>query len=223
MPPEETRAQAPGAGSERVAIFIDGRNFLHSLRLLREETVPLTGPTLEEELRYLSDMQHGHFNLLSFSNELIGERLCVFKGFYIGALTKAFFRKQPNKRLKLTFSAKKQTQIKLFQRIADFGFEIIKKPLEITESSLKEKEIDMKMGLDMFIKASLNEYDSAILISSDRDFAPVIKSIHQYTKKKVEYVALGEHICPTLMTSADTLHFFDQNILMRHKESVVST
>lgn len=55
-----------------------------------------------------------------------------------------------------------------------------------------EKGVDIKIAVDMMKYAYLNNYDTAILVTGDGDFAPVIKAVKD----------MGKHVVHTYFTGA---------------------
>lgn len=53
----------------------------------------------------------------------------------------------------------------------------------ISSESNKIKGDDIKLALDMFEDAFINNYDVAVLVSGDGDFEPLIRKVHKYNKK----------------------------------------
>ncbi|MDP3947519.1 MAG: NYN domain-containing protein, partial [bacterium] len=72
-----------------------------------------------------------------------------------------------------------------YQKLQKLG---IKK---ITFERLREKGIDVKLATDLIVGAVDNQYDTAVLISSDSDLIPAIDWVRFRKKKKIEYVGFS--------------------------------
>ena len=59
-----------------------------------------------------------------------------------------------------------------------------------TGGTYKEKGTDVKIAIDLVIGAVDDQYDTAILVSSDTDLIPAIQYL-KYKKKKLEYVGFA--------------------------------
>lgn len=55
----------------------------------------------------------------------------------------------------------------------------------------REKGIDVKLATDLIVGAVDNQYDIAIIVSSDADLVPAIDWIRYRMKKKVEYIGFS--------------------------------
>ncbi len=53
--------------------------------------------------------------------------------------------------------------------------------------SFHEKGVDVQLAIDMLVGAYENQYDTAIMISSDTDLLPAVKKVRQL-HKTVEYI-----------------------------------
>lgn len=170
---------------ERVAVFIDGSNLHGYLKDLRAD-LPV-GKRLE------------HDRLVS---SLVRDRDCVSKRYYVGIV-----RNYDN-------SAKSQAMVQAQQRflahLQKAGF-AIKRGRILYEGQIREKGTDVRIAVDLVVGAIDNQFDTAILVSSDTDLTPAIKYL-KYKGKKLEYVgfqhASSYHLqqlasSSTLLTSQD--------------------
>jgi uncharacterized LabA/DUF88 family protein len=56
--------------------------------------------------------------------------------------------------------------------------------------NIQEKRIDVQIAVDIIENATLNKYDTAIILSGDSDYIPAIKYIKRYCPKKQIGVAI---------------------------------
>ena len=70
------------------------------------------------------------------------------------------------------------------------GFIIKKGRIISTNGEYKEKGTDVKIAVDLVVGAVDDQYDTAILVSSDTDLIPAVKYI-KYKKKRFEYVGFA--------------------------------
>ncbi|MGV8085987.1 MAG: NYN domain-containing protein [Candidatus Bilamarchaeum sp.] len=62
---------------------------------------------------------------------------------------------------------------------------------EIIYGRTREKGIDVKLATDLIVGAVDNQYDTAIVISSDTDLVPAIDWVRNRMKKSVEYIGFS--------------------------------
>jgi uncharacterized LabA/DUF88 family protein len=176
---------------ERVCVFIDGGNFHHLV--LKKLSV--------QEL----DFSFDKFALfLANGREVIGSG----KRFYVGTV------REIEGSLRSKEAMAKQTE--LFTLLKNDGWEIktsklrmrrekliiddrvigyqdlLKKGIKQIESiRTREKGIDVKLATDLIVGAVDNQYDTAILVSSDGDLIPAVDWIRRRRSKRVEYVGFS--------------------------------
>lgn len=66
-----------------------------------------------------------------------------------------------------------------------------------------QKGLDVKIALDMFDKAVSDQYDTAVLVSGDSDFAEVITLIKERYGKQVELCTFDKSIHEALLLAPD--------------------
>lgn len=144
-------------GTERVAIFIDGSNFYHSIK----------------------DTFRIHDNQIDFENlmEILKKgRLLIGAYYYNAPLDRGY-----------NFDIYRKQQ-KFFSELRKIpGFHVIlchmrkiRKPDGNLDFSVKGD--DIHIATDMLSMAYENMYDTAILVSGDGDFAPLIKKVRKLGK-----------------------------------------
>lgn len=70
--------------------------------------------------------------------------------------------------------------------------ELLKKGIKLIEyHRFREKGIDVKIAADLIIGALDNQYDTAILVSSDTDLIPAVDIVRNRFKKRVEYIGFS--------------------------------
>lgn len=176
---------------ERVQIFIDGGNFHHLvLKKLRAE--------------------EQSFNFEKFAEFLANGRTVTERGkrFYVGtvrersddarsklAMSKqtAFFEtlKATGWAIKTSKLRTRQERIIVDDRVVGHQ-ELLKKGVkEIVFQRTREKGIDVKLATDLVVGAVDNQYDTAIVVSSDGDLIPAIDWVRKRQNKKVEYIGFS--------------------------------
>ncbi|MDO8563617.1 MAG: NYN domain-containing protein [Nanoarchaeota archaeon] len=145
---------------ERVAIFIDGSNFYYGLKRLN-----ITGLKMQDLI-----------------DELVNNRHLIKIFFYTIRLDKRFNKNQfveHNTFLDILKNIKRFSIVlctlkRIRKPDGGFGFEV--------------KGDDIHLANDMLVGAYENKYDTAILVSGDEDFIPVVNTIKVRLKKRVENI-----------------------------------
>lgn len=199
------------AMSNRVCVFVDGGNFYH----LALKQIGIT---------------ESNFDFDKFVEFIAGDRdvgyMC--KRYYIGTV----FEVMGDVRSKEAMSR----QVALFNRLKSSGWKIQNSKLrsrtdiipidnrvegyadilskgiaEIKYTRLREKGIDVKLATDLIVGAVDDQYDTAIVVSSDNDLVPAIDWVRYKRSKKVEYVGFSmphedpeESIRPSLTLTGRT-------------------
>jgi uncharacterized LabA/DUF88 family protein len=77
------------------------------------------------------------------------------------------------------------------------------KPVKVIREDIwVEKGVDLALAIDMLVNAYRDLYDTAVLVSGDGDFAPLLTEI-QRLRKKVEVAAFESEIGTELRIRAD--------------------
>ncbi|MFA7707945.1 MAG: NYN domain-containing protein [Candidatus Pacearchaeota archaeon] len=177
---------------ERIMIFIDGSNLYHILKNL------------------LYTKRPNDFNFERFVNYLTKNRKLIKTYYYNSPLD----RKKDEEGY-----IKQQKFFDKIQRIIDFNFVLCRMQKRKVDGKViyEVKEDDIHLAVDMVKFAYKNEYDKAILISSDGDFVPAVQAV-QEKGKKVENVGFEnkfsyhlKQICDDFITlkKGEVEQFFD--------------
>lgn len=119
------------------------------------------------------------FNYKKFILWLVKTNKIIGCCYYVGQIRE----EQGNKKSKIL----KRDQDKLFSILRKQEIRVETGYIMKSGGEYHEKGVDVRMAVDMCMKAVRNEYDRLILISSDTDLIPAIKEVRSL-KKHVEYV-----------------------------------
>lgn len=176
---------------EKVQIFVDAGNFHHlALKILKIK-----------EINFL-------FN--EFAEFLANNREITSKGkrFYVGTVreqidnpkSKETMAQQVRLLAKLrlagweTKTSKlclREERVNIDERTKNYK-EILEKGItQIEYQRFREKGIDVKLATDLIVGAVDNQYDTAIVVSSDTDLIPAFDWIRGRYSKKIEYVGFS--------------------------------
>lgn len=144
---------------ERVAIFIDGRNFYHSTKRLERNGFEI--------------------NLIKLVSDLVGSRELVRVYYYNALLDKEYDLKRYEEHNKYLDDLRKIPKFKVI--LCDWR-KIVEKNGKVRYDI---KGDDVYLAHDLLIGAFDNIYDIAIIVSGDADFIPVINTLRKRFKKKV--------------------------------------
>tara|TARA_Y100000310_G_C20694101_1_gene824239 strand:+ start:3891 stop:4439 length:549 start_codon:yes stop_codon:yes gene_type:complete len=144
---------------ERVMIFIDGSNHYHIIKNMFQNSKKLD-----------------NFNFKSFIKELIRERDYIETYYYTAPLD----RKKDEETYR-----KQQRFFDKLRKINNFNLKLCRMQKEKINGKTiyLVKEDDITLAVDMVKLAFKNKYDTAILVSSDGDFVPAIKTVKEFGKK----------------------------------------
>jgi uncharacterized LabA/DUF88 family protein len=95
------------------------------------------------------------------------------------------------------------TQHRFFDKLRHLGFIVKTRPLRQYQGTPFEKGIDIMLATDMLTLAHTNTYDTALLVSGDKDFT---YTLHQLKAlgKTVEVAAFTHALATELQHAADT-------------------
>jgi len=150
---------------ERVLVLFDGSNFYH---ILKNKEVGIQG-TLKYRYRKIAEW-------------LSGGRKIMDIRYYVGVAR--FDKKDPQKSQRIV-----SNQQKLFSELNNQEIKIVRGFMMKNNGIYHEKGVDVRIAVDMVVGAYENEFDTAILISSDTDLIPAVENVVK-RKKKIEYVGL---------------------------------
>ena len=143
----------------RVAVFIDGANFYNRLRQCQWPTRADVGGFAQRLAGNRHLIGAWYYNV-SPPSDRPAEQVARQERYY------ARIRENPIVRFKLGF---------LQRRLVD------------GHAVYEEKGVDVSLAVDMLTGAFQDEYDVAVLVSSDGDFKPAVEAVRA-TGKRVEYI-----------------------------------
>ncbi|MBI2099297.1 NYN domain-containing protein [Candidatus Uhrbacteria bacterium] len=165
----------------RVAVFIDNSNvykYLNGLRKINKIWVCLYDP-------------------LKLAKKLAGNRTLVAVYFYCTP---------PPSQMLLTTDGKEKysIQTKYYTEIQKLpGIEVKFGNLQGAGGELKEKNLDTQLTANMISLAAQNMFDTAILVSNDRDYVSAIEPTKNLFNKKIELVYFKGFVSASLWQLAD--------------------
>ena len=175
--------------SERVHIYIDGGNFYH----------------LALKKLHAKELEFSFEKLVHF---LANGRIITGKRFYVGTVRERegnMRSKEAMSRQTKFFTVLASTQwiintsklrtrlerIIIDERVKGYK-ELLKRGIQQIEfERTREKGIDVKLATDLIVGAIDNQYDTAIVVSSDADLIPAIDWVRHRQKKKIEYIGFS--------------------------------
>jgi uncharacterized LabA/DUF88 family protein len=143
---------------ERVSIFIDGSNLYHNVKSLFPDKKPMS------------------FNFEKFIRFLLKGR----------ELVSIYYYNSPVDREKDEDGYRKQQKFfDKIRRIPKFNLLLCRMQKRKVDNVIiyEVKEDDIHLAVDMVKLAYNNQFDSAILVSTDGDFVPAIESVKEIGKK----------------------------------------
>ncbi|PIR44877.1 MAG: hypothetical protein COV10_02540 [Candidatus Vogelbacteria bacterium CG10_big_fil_rev_8_21_14_0_10_51_16] len=159
----------------RVAVFIDGSNLYHRLK----------------ELSFHNTVKFEYGGLATF---LARKRPLTNASYYVGVV-RAKIDDVRGQELR------KQQQ-RLFQVLNNQNLNIRRGYIMSHGDRFYEKGVDVQIAVDLLVGAYEDEYDTAVLLSSDTDLIPAIKKVRNLGKR-VEYVGFSHRPSFALQRHAD--------------------
>lgn len=101
------------------------------------------------------------------------------------------------------------------------GFRVVA-PADTPDETGEQKEADVMLATEMLMQAFHSSYDTAIVVSGDRDFIPAIKAV-QSMGKKVEAAAFRGDYTQKLPEAVDRFHMLDDVGFMTRNEAPMVT
>ncbi len=138
---------------EKVAIFIDAGNMFHGSNYLKVK-----------------------INYKKLVNLLKRDRWLLRGYFYTGIPT-------ADLNLPKEYREQWKKQKNFLNELQNVGIKVKTMPLKRTPEGFIEKGIDILLATDMIVLAYNNAYDTAILVSGDSDYIPVVEMIQQLGKR----------------------------------------
>lgn len=85
---------------------------------------------------------------------------------------------------------------------------------KISAHGVSEKKVDIRIAVDVISLAYENRYDTAVLVSGDGDFVPVVKKLKEIGKK-VEVWAFKYSLANTLKgeLEPENIHYFEDILI----------
>lgn len=157
----------------KVAVFIDGSNFYGKLK--------------ELNIKHTSK-----FDFIGFAQNLTKGKSLTYIGYYVGQVRK----EKGNAKSELLYA----NQQKLFAHLQKTipQIKIIRGHIQNYNGIYKEKGVDVRIALDLFRLAIENQYDKAVLLSSDSDLIPAVRMV-QARGKEIEYIGFSHNTSMALI------------------------
>lgn len=174
---------------ERVVIFIDGSNIYHILK------------------RLFPDKKPNDFSFENFISYLVNER----------GLVKVYYYNAPlNRKESEEGYIKQQRFFDKIKRIPNFNLILcrMQKRKFNGETIYEVKEDDIHLAVDMVKLAYNNDYDTAILVSSDGDFVPAVEAVKEI-RKNVENIGFENKFSYHLKQKCDKFSKLNKVIVQK--------
>ncbi len=152
-PKQQTKVIYKNVNPERIAIFIDAGNMFHASNSLKVK-----------------------INYKRLITLLKKDRWLLRAYFYTGIPT-------PNLNLPQEYREQLRKQQNFLNELQNIGIKVKTMPLKKTPEGFIEKGVDVLLATDMIVLAYNNAYDTAILVSGDSDYIPVVEMIQQLGKR----------------------------------------
>ena len=96
-------------------------------------------------------------------------------------------------------------QNRYFERIQENNDYEVKlgRLIKTKDGRYRQKGVDVLLAVDMITKAFLNHYEIAVLLGGDGDYVDLVKSIKDFTGKRIVGAYFQEHVSKRLADSFD--------------------
>jgi len=102
-------------------------------------------------------------------------------------------------------------QIKFHHKLKYSGITVVSRPLRRRGTSWTEKGVDVALVLDLLTMAHRNVYDTAIIVSGDKDFEGAVEEVKKLGKR-VEIACFEHVISEDLKMTADVFISLDDHL-----------
>ncbi len=177
--------------TERVHIYIDGGNFHHLV--VKKLNIRELDFSFEDFANFLANgrsiTKYGKRFYVGTVREELGNKKSVEAmskqtALFTGLLSSGW-------QIKTSKLRKRVEKIIIDSRVVGYQ-ELLKKGVQQIEfERMREKGIDVKLATDVIVGAVDDQYDTAIVVSSDGDLVPAIDWVRHRTHKKVEYIGFS--------------------------------
>ena len=107
-----------------------------------------------------------------------------------------------------------------FRKVKEYDYHEVKLGRLIkTNDGCKQKGVDVRIVIDMILKAYENHYDIAVLVSGDDDLVDAVKTVKDAAGKQVYVAYYPKTASPRLIESFDKRIILDETILKRFTNS----
>lgn len=154
----------------------------------------MDGSNFYHRLRELGCKQLLSFDYKRFAETLRGKGTIVQSTYYIGLV-----REDINDTKTRTLMKNQQ---KLVSNLEKHGWKVKFGHMMKTDGAYLEKGVDVQIAVDLVSGAYENQYDRAILISSDTDLLPALEKVRA-KGKKITYVGFSHKPSHALITHSD--------------------
>lgn len=190
LTPEAPQLDPP----ERYALFVDSKNLYLSIKDMLAPTIPSGKYSVETFNKVIEDLEGfvlgRGLRVVEFLKDVVGGRNCPIKKYYRGYPLIPLGEENP-----MTVKYKEDRR-KFINFLIKNGFDVPIGGVEVKiHGRRQEKGVDTLLTMDVLEGAINNTYDTAIIISSDRDFIPLVRRINEYPyKKRFIYVTFANNI-----------------------------
>ena len=163
-------------------VAIQGQFWLYTCPMAEKVTIFIDGGNLYKRLKERGVLPGKRFNYAKLIDFLLRGRSLSSKRYYVGAVRNYDQTARSQEMV--------EAQQKFLSALELQGF-LIERGRIVYDHKIREKGVDVKIAIDLVIGAVENEYDTAVVVSSDTDLIPAIKYVIS-RGKKVEYAGFAE-------------------------------